>query len=211
LAGLFLIIGLPRTDLTSPRTAGINVLGAPLVLGFFLLMSLRSVFNVPFAAEANWIFRATEREDRRPYYLAVKKLIAACFLLPFGIFTGLVYGRLWGMGPAILHALYSLVWAALFTEVLFWKYSRIPFACHVVPGKARLYSRWLPYSVIFFLIFGLLTALETALFKSVGKFVVCLAILAAIVAGLEIYQRRFVYSRLPLVFEEEPEPIMVTL
>jgi hypothetical protein len=211
LACVFLIIGLPRTNWTSPRTAGVNLLGAPLVMGFFLLLGFRSAFNIPFSAEANWTFRTTERQDHRPYFAAVKKILAIFLLLPLGIIAVAVHAGIWGLGPALLHGFYILVWTALLAELLFWKYARIPFVCNVVPGKARLYSRWLPYLLAFALAFGLLTSFEASLFKAKGRFVVFLAVMAAIIAGLEVVQRRFVYPKLAIVYEEEPEPVMVTL
>lgn len=211
LATLFLIVGLPRTNWSSPAAAGLNVLGAPLALGFFLLLGLLSVFNVPFAAEANWAFRMTEQPDRRPYFVAVKKITATFLLLPLAAAVYLVHARIWGSGQATLHALYVLAWLSLLAEIVFWKYARIPFACNIVPGKAKVHARWLPYAFLFVLVFSLLTLLETALFRNPAHFGVFLAVLAAVVAGLEAAQRRFVYPKLAMIYEEEPEPVMVTL
>ncbi len=165
----------------------------------------------PFSAEANWVFRTTERPDHRPYFAAVKKIVALFLLLPLGVVVFIVHARIWGLWPALLHGLYILAWTALSAELLFWKYARIPFVCNVVPGKAKLHARWLPYILAFVLAFGLLTSFEAALFKTKGGFVVFLAIMALIVAGLEIAQRRFIYPKLSIVYEEEPEPVMISL
>jgi hypothetical protein len=211
LATLFLIVGLPRTNWTSPAAAGLNVLGAPLALGFFLLLGFLSVFNVPFSAEANWAFRLTEQPDRRPYFVAVKKLVAVCLLLPLAAVVFLIHARLWGPGQALLHTLYVLAWISLLAEVVLWKYARIPFACQVVPGKAKVHMRWLPYAFLFVFVFSLVTLLETALFRNPVGFTAFLVVMAAIIAGLEVVHRRFVYPKLAIVYEEEPEPVMVTL
>jgi hypothetical protein len=211
LAGILLIIGLRRVDWSSPARAGFGVLGAPLALGFFLLLGLRSAFNIPYAAEANWVFQLTERQDRRPYYTAIKKLILVGLFLPLGAVMAVVHGRAWGAGPTAWHILYGLGWLALGAEGMFWNFARIPFACRVVPGKAKLHARWLPYGLGFLAGLGLLVSCERSLFLSPGGFALALPSLAGLIIGLEIYQRRIIYPRLALVFEEEPEPIMVSL
>jgi hypothetical protein len=211
LGAIFLIAGSRRGNWTSPAQAGFGVLEAPLALGFFLLLGLRSAFDLPYATDAGWAFRLTERANLGPYFAAVKKLIAVGMLLPLAAVTFLIHARLWGTGPAALHALYALAWLALFAEALFWKYASIPFVCKVVPGKAKLHAMWLPFAVGFIVGLALLASWEKALFRNPGLFAVSLAALAAIGLGLEFYQRRFVYPRLALVYEEEPEPVMVTL
>ncbi|MDD8024988.1 MAG: hypothetical protein PHI34_00635 [Acidobacteriota bacterium] len=211
LSGIMLIVGLRHVSLTSPAQAKSGIMGAPLALGFFLLLGLRSAFNIPYAAAANWAFQMTEREDRRPYYMAVKKLVLIGVILPLVAVTVVIHAGAWGAGPTALHAMYVLAWLVLFAEALFWKYSRIPFTCKVVPGKAKLYMRWLPYIVAFVLALTGLTALEKTLLAKPGRFVVFLAAIGAIMIGLEIYQRRFIYPRLAIVFEEEPEQVMISL
>ncbi len=211
LGAVLLIVGLRRANWAGPAAAGFGVLGAPLALGSFLLLGLRAAFNVPYAAEANWTFRLTERRDLRPYFRAVKKVTALGILMPVTAATAAFYARSWGAGPAALHALYVLAWLALLAEALFWGYTRIPFACRVVPGKAKLYVRWLPYGLGFLAGWGLIVSSEKTLFMSPGQFAVLLPAMAALIVGLEVYQRRFVYPGLALVYEEEPEPIMVSL
>ena len=211
LGAMFLIAGSRGAVWTSPAQAGFGVLGAPLVLGFFLLLGLRSTFDVPYAADAGWAFRVTEGADLRPYFAAVKKIIAVGMLLPVAGLTFVLHARLWGTGPAALHALYALAWLAFGAEVMFWRHARIPFVCKVVPGKAKLHAMWLPFAVGFFVGLSLLTFWEKALLRTPLRLTVFLAALAAIIVGLEICQRRFVYPRLFLVYEEEPEPILVSL
>lgn len=207
----FLLAGVRGAVWTNPAKAGLGVLGAPLALGVFILLGLRAAFDVPYAGDAGWIYRLTERANPGPYFTAMKKLIAFGWLLPLAGLTFLIHFRLWGMGPAALHGLYALAWLMLIGQALFWKYARIPFVCKVVPGKAKLHLTWLPLTVGFVAGLGLLASWEKSLLRTPIRFGLVLAALAAVIIGLEIVQRRFIYPRLALVYEEEPEPIMVSL
>jgi hypothetical protein len=208
---LWILLGGRKDIFQSAAGAGLNVYAAPLLLAFALLLGVRSGMNTPLAAEANWVFRMTETVIQRPYFLALKK--AVFFLILFPLFAVLfaVHAWFWGVGPAAVHGLYGLTWALLARELLFWRFARIPFSCLVVPGKARLYSRWLPYLLGALLAFSALSSLERALWRSSGGFPIFFGAMAVVLFGLNLVQRLFVYEKLKIVYEEEPEPVMVTL
>jgi hypothetical protein len=208
---LWILLGGQRDIFRSAAGASLNVYTAPLLLAFALLLGVRSGMNIPLAAEANWVFQMTETGRRRPYFTALKKSVFFLILLP--LFAGVVavHAGMWGAGPAALHSLYGLVWALLARELLFWRYARIPFCCRVVPGKGRLYYLWLPYLIGALLSFSALSLLERELWRSPGGFWVFFGSMAVVLIALNLVQRFFVYEKLTIVYEEEPEPVMITL
>ena len=62
-------------SLRTLSSQNLNVLAVPLILSFFLLVSLRTAVNTPLTAEANWIFKMTEVESRRHYFVGMKKAL----------------------------------------------------------------------------------------------------------------------------------------
>ena len=208
---LLLVLGTRKIDLSGPATANLNILSAPVILGFFVLLGFRSGMNIPYEPEANWIFRLTESKERKHYFIALKKVVLFFALLPLFAVLWIAFAWLWGAGTSFLHCVYGFAWALLAMEGLFWKFARIPFACLVVPGKAKLQMRWLPYLLGFLVAISLISLGERALFKDPGRFPIFFAAVAVILAALEFDQRRFVYPKLALIYEEEPEPVMITL
>jgi hypothetical protein len=208
---LLLSVGTSNPWARDPATAALNVLSAPIVLGFFLILGFRSGMNTPFGPEANWVFRLTEGPDRHPYFLAVRKAVVFLLILPFAVLLWPIHAWLWGAGPAAVHTAYVLAWMLLAGQAAFWRFSRIPYACLVVPGKAKLQARWAPYVLGFFIAVSSIATLERSLFRHPGRFPVFFLAAAAVLTGLEFVQRRFIDPKLSLTYVEEPEPVMVTL
>jgi hypothetical protein len=197
-----------------PRTAGAadsNVLAIPLILAIALLLSLRTGVNIPLSAEANWVFRLTESPIRRHYFSALKKAVFVFALLPLSLVLFGGHMVLWGPGQAALHILYGLSCALVFCEVFFWRYAKVPFSCLVVPGKTQVQKYWLLYLLAFILTVSLFSALERTLIRTPSSFPVFFGLAGALLAGMIIYQRFAIYEKLQIVYEEEPEPVMVTL
>jgi hypothetical protein len=197
-----------------PRTAGAaeaDVLAIPLILAIALLLGLRTGVNIPLSAEANWIFRLTESPVRRHYFSALKKAVFVFALLPLSLVLFGGHAVLWGPGPAALHILYGLTCALVFCEVFFWRYSKIPFSCLVVPGKTQVQKYWLLYLLAFILTVSFFGAIEKTLIRTPSSFPVFFGFSVALFAGMIVYQRFVIYEKLRIVYEEEPEPVMVTL
>jgi len=208
---LLLSVGLRKVEVLEPAASGLDLLSAPLVVGLIFLLGLRSGMNVPFAPEANWIFRLTESRDRNPYLVAVRKTVVILGILPLSVLIWPAYAWFWGAGPATVHAVYVAVWLLLVCQAVFWRFSRIPYACLVVPGKAKLQARWLPYLLGFVMAVSSIATLERSLFRHPGRFPIFFLFALAALVVLEIVRRRFIDSKLDLVFVEEPEPVMITL
>jgi hypothetical protein len=176
-----------------------------------LLLGLRTGVNIPLSAEANWVFRLTESPVRRHYFSAIKKAVFVFTLLPLALVLFGGHAVLWGPGPAALHILYGLTCALVFCEVFFWRYAKIPFSCLVVPGKTQVQKYWLLYLLAFILTVSFFGAIEKTLIRNPSFFPVFFGFAGALLTGMILYQRFAIYEKLQIVYEEEPEPVMVTL
>jgi len=208
---LLVLFGTQKNSLQNLTPANMNLLAMPLVLAFFLLIGLRSLVNVPAAAEANWVFRLTEGESRKPYFIGLKKAIFFFTLLPLFAALYVFFALIWGARPAFLHIIYGISFAMLLREILFWKFRKIPFSCAAVPGRARLQYLWFAYGLAFLISVSALSALERSFFRNPRYFWYCSAIVMALVLGLGLIQRLFIYEKIQLVYEDKPESVMVTL
>jgi hypothetical protein len=221
LAGFIaLACGLDMIFLTSPgsRTleAGLvsrDILAAPLVVAFFLIVALRLAFSTPISAEANWIFQFTEGGRRTPYHMGTRKAIVVFALVPLAMGTAFVSLLIWPPGAALLHAAYVLSVSLFLMEVIFDKFAKIPFTCLSVPGRSKLQFFWAFYVLGFFFFMAGFGSLERLFFVtgSGSRFLIFFAAAGLILGGIWIHQSRRAFEDLPIVYAEEPEPVMITL
>jgi hypothetical protein len=211
-SGLVLIL-LASTQLLRRYLTIFNktLLSIPLILSFFLLLGIRALTNLPSSLEANWVFQMTERGPRRHYFSGFKKRILVSALLPLFV---LVFGSsfyLWGWKIALLHSLFGLAASILLMEFLFFGYPKIPFACTYVPGKAKLHLFWLIYVIAFVIYISFLSALETFLFRYPRYFINYFIILGLGFAAVRVYENLLIYRTQPILYEDRPEPVMISL
>jgi hypothetical protein len=198
-------------SLRSLPAQNLNVLAVPLLLSFILLVSLRMAVSTPLAAEDNWIFKLTEVESRRHYFVGMKKALVIRFLLPLFLLLLVPYAYAWGWKRAVLHLSYGFGSSLVLLEVLFWKYSKIPFSCITMPGQAKVHLYWIFYGLGFLLYTRGLSALERGQFLSRDDFSLFFGMIAIFLAFLWTYQNLFTYRRLRIVYEDKPEEVMVSL
>jgi len=209
----FALIMLSTTQLLRSQmtTSNRTLLAIPLVLAFFLLLGIRSLANIPASIEANWVFKITERDPRRHYFSAFKKAVFLETLLPLFGLVFILYAYLWGWKPALLHCFYCLAASALLLEALFLRYPKIPFTCTFVPGKAKVHVYWLPYVIVFIVYTSFLSSYERYLFSFPRYFLRYFVTCGFLFAASRLYQEFYFYRRQPIVYHEEPEPVMISL
>jgi len=182
----------------------------PIGLYFFLIVGLRLIVVHPLMLEANWIFKITELIQIKDYIKGFKKGIIFSSILPIAIITYPFYHYFWGMKLAIYHTLYCLFIGLLLLEVCFINFKKIPFASEYVPGKLKLKYFW-PYLVLGFLgYFFLLSKLGLYLLSNPYYYLFFFSIAFIIYLGLRFYENHKIKG-LHLIYEEEPESVMLTL
>ncbi len=190
---------------------GRNVLAVPLVLSFFLLVGIRLLINVPVMAGANWIFQITEDPDTKNYFIGVKKAVVACALVPMHAALLFFYVPLWGWRDAGHHLVYCFLISLLLMEILFFRHAKIPFACTFVPGKGKAQTRWLFYAGAFYAYTSFLTLVEKTLMRKAVEFRGFCLFLAVLVVAAETANILYFYKKTSIIYEDEPEAVMVTL
>ena len=206
-----IMLGTTQLLRSQMTTANRTLLSIPLTLSFFVILGIRALVNVPASLEANWVFQITERAPRRHYFAGLKKAVFFEALVPLFVLVFAFYGYLWGWKPGLLHSLFGLAASVLLTEILFFSYPKFPFACTFVPGKAKVHVYWLPYVIGFLIYATFLSSLERFLFVFPRYFLNYFVICGALFAASQLYQNSHFYSRRPIVYHEEPEPVMISL
>jgi hypothetical protein len=141
----------------------------------------------------------------------VKKAIFFYILVPLFGLLSVIYIRLWGWEKAGYHALFGLLVSTCLLQVLFLRYPKIPFACTFVPGKARVHTRWIFYVAGFVFYTSALSRYEKEIFWSPAEFRNFLLFLAVLIAVFEATAHLRLYRNMTMIYEEEPESVMVTL
>lgn len=182
----------------------------PLALHFFMIIGLRLVAAYPQSLPANFIFRVSESGPLRQYLNGFRRgMIFGAVLPPLLVFLplGLIF---WGPGPALLYMLYSLALAMLLLEVCIFNYRKIPFASEHVPGKFKLRYYW-PVFLIGYIQYHLtFSNLGRELLKYPRGYMVFFPLAVLAYASFRFIQKRKTQDA-RLVFEEEPEPAMLSL
>ncbi len=204
---LFLIVN--RHGFRDLSPGNTSLLAQPLVIIVLVLAGLRSVVSIPASPKANWIFETTDTGRTGLYIRGLKKAIFVRWLVPL---AGLVLAShllIWPAARALLHATFVLVVSGLLLEGFFRHFRKVPFACSFVPGKFKFHVWGIPLAIAFLLFLALVSRLERALLVSAPGFAVFLAAAAGLWLAVRLSDRKY-YARTRLLFEDEPEPALVT-
>jgi len=188
-----------------------TLLSIPLVLSIFLLIGIRAVVNIPTSNGANWVFKLTEATDKKNYFSGLKKGIFFFMLFPLFLLLFLFYSFLWGWQLAFYHCLFGMIVSLLLMEILFVNYRKIPFACSYLPGKAKLHLYWMIYIVSFLIYVFLMSSIEYKILNSPSSLFIFYGAVLIIIVVLKVLQNHFIHKKLEILYEETPEPAMVTL
>ena len=191
----------------TPANPGLLV--QPLVLSFLLLAGLKAAVEIPVEPDANWVFRITETARRSRYVAGLKKAVFLRWLAPLFFLVFAVHLAFWDAGTALAHAAFGLTVSGLALGTLFSGYRKIPFACAVVPGKAKLQTRAVLYVILAIVFFSAAGAAERRLLARPAGFLYFYAAAAGVWALLRVREGRLLRRAGRLLFEEEPEPAMV--
>ena len=94
-------------------------------------------------------------------------------------------------------------------EVLFQSYHKIPFACSYLPGKEKLQLYWIIYLFVFIVYISFMSLLELNLLRNSSNFLVFYGACLVIYSLFRLYQSLFFYKKKKILYEEQPEPVLV--
>jgi hypothetical protein len=194
----------------SARPFDSRLLSIPLTLSYFIICSLRALYDQPAERGANWVFRATVdryRHEARAIGLKVMLAMIAPWLL---LIVLPLSARQWGWPAAVFHAGYVLICCAVLGDLLLAGFRKIPFTCLHVVSKDRVLVMAI-FFVIGFVFFSPVNAtIEATLLQHPPRFVLPALLLALVHFGIDRHERNKRYTDRILLFEDRPEsPIQV--
>jgi hypothetical protein len=164
-------------------------LTVPIDFALFILIGLRVLFTLPVELPSNWIFQFTESGSPVRYLAGMRKFLWISSVAPLAILPFPVYAAVWGWKVATIHTLFLTLLALLLVERLLWRFTKIPFTCSYLPGKANLKVKLGSYFVLFLGLSSMLAAGELAMLKSPTAWTKVLPFFATVLA-LVIWRRR---------------------
>ena len=206
------ITGIAEDALAEPLSVpSARLLSIPFILSFFVLAALRFMFAVPTEIRANWVFRITEIDDRGAYLTGARTALWTLGVAPVALVTTPIYLALWGPGLALAHTVFWILMAGALTELLVYRFHKVPFACSYVPGKANVKLLWPLYALALTAYASWTARLELWLLGSpLWWGVACGTLLAGLVTVIA-RRRRALASASPLQYEEAVDPAVLVL
>ena len=192
------------------KTIDSYLISPPVVLYIFLMPILKMVTRNPVEFEANWIFRMTEKKDKKHYLAGLKKALFFYAVFPIFILLFLFYCFSWGLEPAIVHSLYGITIAWILMEAFFINYRNIPFASKCLPYKANFVYSLVLYGFVFIVYNTLFTALGLFLINNPVFYYFYYIAAFIILIVLKSYQQK-TYKEFEFVYDEETEPMFLSL
>lgn len=195
-----------------PMEAPAPYLAFGLVLLFFTISGLRTLFQIPSDPPANWIFRLSDAEDPRLHMQGARATMFSAAVLPIVAVLAPAHLYLWGVPLTIAHTIVLLAAGALLCELALAGSRKVPFTCTYAPPLGRARILW-PIGLIFFVSQCYrLASIEAAAFARPWTFIALAAGLAGTAFAVGAVRDRWL-AGWPLVFidEEEDSPVILKL
>ena len=122
-----------------PRTV---VLWIPMVIGYWIIIGLRSSFAMPTELPAAWVFRVHSRMPSASYWLGLRAAMISFALLPALAVNALVVLPLVGFNVAMWHAIFVCIAVTFGAQAASITIHSVPFTRAYPPGHTKLKTRW---------------------------------------------------------------------
>jgi pimeloyl-ACP methyl ester carboxylesterase len=183
---------------------------APFVLTGFLLLSCavigtRTIFALPIALPANWIFRITAVHRPAAYFAAVRSSLYAIGLLPVSIAAGIGYLSIWPGRTASEQIVILALIGIVIVERSLYQFRKIPFTCSWLPGSTHGKMKIGVWVSVFLVLGAAAASIEVWSMERPARLTVVLIILGA--AALRVRHRTAEFAAEPenrLQFEDNP-------
>jgi hypothetical protein len=176
----------------------------------FAVLGFRAVFPLPVSLTANWVLRITQLRPSEDYIAAVRGSLFVLAVVPVWVTVALLslpYRPLFETGE---HLAVLLLLGSILADLVLIGFHKIPFTCSLDPGKSNFqYLFWRVFAgVMLMTIFAM--SVEFPALHHPGQCALLLVVLAAVAAGLRIFNRQRAKSAV-LYFEELPPEIITAL
>ncbi len=125
--------------LYQPRTV---VLWIPMVIGYWIIIGLRSSFAMPTELPAAWVFRVHSRQQSASYWLGMRAAMIAFALFPALAANALIVLPLVGWQVAAWHTVFVCIAITFAAQAASIAIDSVPFTRAYPPGHTKLKTRW---------------------------------------------------------------------
>jgi hypothetical protein len=188
------------------------ILSAPLVVSFFLLVSLRFLFDIPAERAASWVFRFTL--DGQPSGDVLRGARRAMFelgVLPWLAGAIPLHLFLWGPALGAAHTLFCLMLSLVLMEALIHGFRKVPFTSTFGSGRANAGIALLVWYTLFSIYAYSMTKIESALLRRPVAFAVALAVAFIVWRLLAYVSPPSKEPERPVQFVDNADPVVQTL
>jgi hypothetical protein len=110
----------------------------PFLIAFFIISGFRTVFQFPSDLACNWLLQITEARWSETARRAARKVVIVYGLIPVLLVILPFEVAATNLATGLLHVLFQLTAGAILTEIMFWKFDKVPFTCSYFAGKMSL-------------------------------------------------------------------------
>jgi hypothetical protein len=210
-AAMSVLVPLSRGRLASMSSPD-AILPIGLVLVFFLVVGLRTLFAIPAEPSANWMFRLSDAEDARLHVRGAVAALVGGGVLPVIVLLAPIHLFTLGVAATGLHSVLLLAAGFLLAEIALSGCRRVPFTSAYAAPAARARVMW-PFWLVGFLLFCFtLSTLERDLMRHPSGAVTLVAAIAAAAFGVRLVREwEFRLATRMLTFDGGEDDAPVTL
>ena len=187
------------------------VLPVGLVLIFFAVVGLRTLFAIPAEPSANWVFKLSDAEDARLHVRGAVAAIIGLAVLPVVILLLPLHVYTQGVGVTLIHSALLLAAGSLLAEIVLNNFRSVPFTSAYSAPAARVSLRW-PLWLVGFLLFSFtLAGVEARLLVRPLAALALVAAVALAAAAVRVARERDLRRAARMLTFEDQEDAPVTL
>jgi len=185
-----------------------GLMEAPLILSFFVVSGLRATFNIPYELGANWMFQITSGYHAAEFLKATRRWVLLRGVLPVYVVLAPLEFAFLGASEAAFYLAFGLVNAALLTEILFFKFNKVPFTCSYLPAKSHLAFLAGAYLYGFTMYTLTMGSLERWVQESSGRIILFFVSSCATLVAFSWYRRVGQDRTVEIIYEEDRDPLV---
>ncbi len=186
------------------------LLALPLVITLLTISGLCYSFQIPTEVRANWVFRLSDGPQRKQLLNGVEHALLGAAIAATLLFTVPMIAIMFGWPVALAHAALLGALSLLFVELRLAEWRKLPFTCSYLPGRRNVFQTMGVCVLTFMAVPTFITGVESTL---IGRpaFILVGAAMAAAAYWRARRSRRAQWGAFPLLFEDNPEPLINSL
>ena len=188
------------------------MLSAPLVVSFFLLVSLRLLFDIPSERPSSWVFRfALDGQPSGALLRGARRSMLELGILPWLAVALPLHFFLWGPALGAAHTAYCLLLSLLLMDALLLGFRKVPFTSTFASSRPNAGVALLVWYALFSIYAYTMTSIEAALLRRPVAFAIALVVAFAAWRALARAGSRLSEPHRPPLFVDDADPVVQTL